>query len=195
MNLKEEIESVHFILKMCEALFNNKSKIYDFSIDFGDGKELSLDFTDEDFLSVRWRSSHNSPRTVIFHFADFDYYNHRANGMWSLSFNQNGELYYKYSILHSGKSALIEDENYIDTLCEGGREMTEEEYFQACLIHPDMPETYDDMLLIIRTLRESRGKYNMFNIGVAMYFNEYTTMELLRKIRRQLMFKLGINFL
>lgn len=194
MKLQNEIEMVHFMLGMAETLFNNQDKICEMDVDFLDGKNLSVLLSDDN-VYVKWRPSYGGERHTVFSFDASDYVNVMANGCWTFNFHENdGDFGHKYSVINSLDEELQDLEEFFDAMCENGREITEEEYFQAAIAHPDMPSTYEDTLLILSTLREGR-KYNLKNVSVAMYFSEHITMKLLRMIRRQIMFKMGIEFL
>lgn len=194
MKLHNEIEMVHFMLRMCETMFLQQDKICEFDIDFMEGKNLSL-ILDDNHMYVKWRPSFGGERHTVFGFDTSDYVNVMANDCWTFNFYENdGDFGHKYSVINSLDEELQEFEEFFDAMCENGRDITEEEYFQAAIVHPDMPSTYDDTLLILRTLREGR-EYKLKNVSVAMYFSEHITMNLLRMIRRQIMFKTGIEFL
>lgn len=194
MTLNEEVEFVNFSLRMAETMFLQRSDLIEFTVDFKDGQELFVMFDDGN-VYVKWRPYYSGERHTIFSFDSSDYVNVMANQCWTFNCYENGgDFGHKYSVLNSLDEKFHDDEAFIDSLCENGRELTEDEYFQACLVHPDMPKTYEDTLLILRTLREGR-EYKLKNVSVAIYISEHTTMKLLRKIRRSIMTKTGINFL
>lgn len=194
MKLNEEIELVHFVLGMVEGLFNNQNKIHDEYIDLPEGASLTVTINDGN-VYVKFKPTYGGENHTVFSFDASDYTNVMANNCWTFNFHKNGDFSENYSIVNSLDDIIKLEEEYIDSLCQNGRIITEDEYFQASLVHPDMPETYEDAVLILETLREGREKYKLDKCSVAIYISEYTTMKLMRKIRRQLIFKFGIKFI
>lgn len=194
MKLNEEIELVHFVLGMAEGLFNNQDKIQDLYIDLSEGVSITVT-SDDGNVYLKCKPTYGSDKNIVFSFDESDYTNVMANDCWTFNFHENGDFSQHYSVVNSRDEIIQLEERYIDDLCENGRIITEDEYFQASLVHPGMPETYEDTVLILQTLRECREKYKLVGCSVAVYINEHITMKLLRKIRRQLMFNFGIKFL
>lgn len=192
MNLNDEVLVVKFILKMAETLFKNHSTLRDFAVNMGNGKELSLQ-VGGDYMLVRWRDKEFGERKTVFCYDAPDYSNIMARDVWTFNFHTESEFGHKYSVVNSAMEEYLDVEDFIDSLSANGRMITEEEYFQASLVHPEMPSTYEDTLLILRTLQEGR-KHELKDVSVAIYMDKHIDMSFVRMIRRNLMFKLNIPF-
>lgn len=194
MTLNEEVELIHFTLKMAEVLQKNIHDVHDTFIDLKNGASLSI-INDEGNMYVKWKPDHSADRHTVFAFDASDYTNVRGNDCWTVNFYKDGDFANYYSVVNSVKDELKIEEEFIDKHCENGRIMTEDEYFQAVLVHPEMPDTYEDTVLILKTLKECREKYKLEECSFVIYNSEQVTMKLMRMIRRQLMFRLRIKFL
>lgn len=192
MNLNDEVLVVKFILKMAETLFKNHSTLRDFDLNMGHGRELSLQ-VGGDYMLVKWRDREFGERNTVFCYDLPDYSNIMARDVWTFNFHTKSDYGHKYSVVNSAMEEYVDIEDFIDSLSANERMLTEEEYFQASLVHPEMPATYEDTLLILRTLQEGR-EHELKDVSVAIYMDKHIDMSFVRMIRRNLMFKLNIPF-
>lgn len=196
MNLEEEIKIVKFIMSMCKTIYINRDELIQFDYKMGDESELRFETSDEcDIISVRYKESYSSGVNTIFTIEPSDYTNIRANETWTFNCKtHNSDFNNKYSIINSADQNLEDDEAFIDSLLDDKRIMTEDEYFQCSLLHPNMPTSYNDVLDILNVLHNT-DKNDIGEVSVIIFMEPCVTMNLIRKIRRIIMFKTGIEFL
>lgn len=197
MELKEEIQVVRSVVDICRTLTNNRDNIKSFYYGFGDNGCVHLQTHHDKSMTLAYR--HMEITYTLFCIENRDYGNMRANDMWSFNCcSTDPEFNTMYTLLCP--SGFIDDysekdEEYIDSLLYDKRIMTEDEFFQCSLLTSGLPDTYEDVLLILDTLHNTDCTRFNEDVSISVYMKEFFTMELIDKIRTVLTNKTGFDFL
>lgn len=197
MELKEEVQVASSVVDICRTLSNNRDNIKSFYYGFGDHGCMQLQTNPDRSITFTYR--HMEISYTLFCVENRDYGNMRANDIWSFNCcSTDPEFNTLYTLLcPSGYNEEYseEDEEYIDSLLYDKRIMTEDEFFQCSLLTSKLPNTYEDVLLILDTLHNTDCTGFDEDVSISVYMTEFFTMELIDKIRTVLTNETGLDFL
>lgn len=191
MTLQEEFDYVTYVLKTIEVLNNNKDKLRSFSVRFG-GRDETLRVQNTDYALEVHHIVGYEDAIPVFTFSYAEYINIRTQENWAMNFYKNSKNENTYSLVNSPDINTAEAEAELDQLLENERIFTEEEYFQASLLHPSLPSTYEDSCAILKFMH---NRYDNFNIrDISIFAKLGFDIRFIRKIRRQFTHRFGIEF-
>lgn len=193
MLIDEELKMLNVVLSICEGIYKNIDKV-----DGINYIRISPDYkirmaVDSKLKHIRLNSegySNSRDDGWSFIISDEGFSQLRVDDYITLNFDPSSSHHKTFSFLNSCKENLIHEEEFIDEFTFDGRDMTDEEYFQATLIHPDMPE-YDTIKKYMKVMKEGSEVLN--GTTFMLHRDPLLTLKLVRKLRRYIIHNFGVD--
>jgi len=182
MNINEELKILKIVLSICEGISTSNIQPGHYTYDITPSPKGRLIFNNKDSFSILYGD------TVILYIENYEYPQLRTDSDWTICFEPSSEHYNCFSFLNSGDD--LEAEEFIDSFTYNARIMTEEEYFQATCIHPDMPP-YENISSYLKIMDEMRRSFLRGSLWLKM--KPALDYDFYRKLRRTLIHEGGIN--
>lgn len=190
MDFEEELKVLNVFLSICEGVSKtgfDGSFITDFVVT--PETTIRLNYNDLGVFNF-YRLGDKGPIEPVFK-VDTDstnFFNLRNIRGWHLIFNPRLEGYNDFRVVYN--TLYPAEEDILKEFTKNGRMMTDEEYFQATCIHPDIPErSVMEKCLEVMNNRSDILNKNTFS----MMFRDYANLKFARKLRRMVIHQLGID--